>query len=56
MAYPFQIKSLEQYHEAYKKSVEDPKGFWGAIGENFVWRRKWDTVLEWNFKEPKIEW
>ena len=56
MAYPFQIKSLEQYHEAYKKSVEDPKGFWGAIGENFVWHRKWDTVLEWNFKEPKIEW
>jgi acetyl-CoA synthetase len=56
MSYPYQIKSLEQYHSDYKKSVEDPNGFWGKIAEHFVWRKKWDTVLEWNFTEPKIEW
>lgn len=56
MSYPFQIKSLEQYHEDYKKSVEDPEGFWANIAENFKWRKKWDKVLEWNFKEPKVEW
>ena len=56
MSYPYQIKSLEQYHTDYKKSVEDPEGFWGAIAENFLWRKKWDKVLEWNFKDPKIEW
>ena len=56
MSYPFQITSLEKYHADYKKSVEDPENFWGAIAENFQWRKKWDKVLEWNFKEPKIEW
>jgi len=56
MSYPYQIKSLEQYHQEYKKSVEDPEGFWGAIAETFQWRKKWDKVLNWNFTEPKIEW
>ncbi len=56
MSYPYQITSLEQYHEDYKRSVEDPEGFWGNIAENFLWRKKWDSVLEWNFREPKIEW
>jgi len=56
MSYPYQIRSLEQYHSEYKRSVEDPEGFWGAIAENFYWRKKWSKVLEWNFTEPKIEW
>jgi len=56
MSYPYQIQSLEQYHREYKKSVEDPEGFWGAIAENFQWRKKWDKVLNWNFTEPKVEW
>jgi acetyl-CoA synthetase len=56
MSYPYQIKSYDEYKAAYKKSVEDPEGFWGDIAENFQWRKKWDKVLDWNFKEPKIEW
>ena len=56
MSYPFQIISSEQYHQDYKKSVEDPDAFWAAVAENFQWRKKWDRVLEWNFKEPKVEW
>ena len=56
MSYPYQIKSLEQYHADYKKSVEDPEAFWGAVADNFYWKKKWDKVLEWNFTEPKIEW
>lgn len=56
MAYSFKINSLEQYHTAYKKSVDDPEGFWADVASNFYWRKKWDKVLEWNFKEPKVEW
>jgi acetyl-CoA synthetase len=56
MAYPYQITSLEQYHQDYKRSVEDPEGFWGNIAGNFVWHKKHDKVLEWNFTEPKVEW
>ncbi len=56
MSYPYQIKSLEAYHEAYKQSIENPAAFWTEIAENFTWSKKWDTALDWNFKDPKIEW
>ena len=56
MSYPFQIKSLEQYHSDYKRSVDEPEEFWAEVAENFQWKKKWDKVLEWNFKEPKVEW
>lgn len=56
MDYPYQIKSREQYDQVYKKSVEDPEGFWAEIAENFIWRKKWDKMLEWNFTEPRVKW
>lgn len=56
MSYPFQIKSSEEYKAAYKKSVETPEAFWEDVAQHFVWKKKWDKILEWNFKEPKIEW
>lgn len=56
MSFPYQIKSFEDYKESYKKSVDQPEAFWGEIADNFVWKKKWDKVLEWNFTEPKIEW
>jgi acetyl-CoA synthetase len=56
MAYPYQIKSQEEYKQAYKKSIEDPEAFWSDIAANFHWRKKWDTVLEWNFKDPSVRW
>ena len=55
MSYPHQIKNLEQYNEAYKKSIQNPEEFWGEIADNFTWRKKWDKVSNWNFKEPNIK-
>jgi acetyl-CoA synthetase len=54
--YPYQIRSLEQYRAEYKKSVDDPEGFWADIAGHFEWRRPWDKVLEWNFTEPRVKW
>lgn len=56
MSYPYQIKSLEQYRETYARSIETPEAFWGEIADHFVWHRKWDKVLEWNFTEPRVRW
>lgn len=56
MSYPYQIRSMDQYEMAYRVSVNEPEEFWGSIAEHFAWRKKWDKVLEWNFKEPKVEW
>ncbi len=50
------ITSYEQYLSEYKKSVEDPEKFWAEIAEEFTWRKKWDKVLEWDFKDPNINW
>ena len=55
-SYPFQIRSIEQYEQAYRMSMEQPEAFWASVAEHFLWRRKWDRVLEWNFKEPDIKW
>ena len=56
MSFNYQISSLEQYNADYKRSVEDPEGFWGDIASQFYWRKPWNKVLSWNFREPNIKW
>lgn len=56
MSYPYQLQSFEQYQAAYKKSVDDPEGFWADIASYFSWRKKWDNVLEWDFKDYQAKW
>ncbi len=56
MAYPYQLKNFEDYQQAWQHSVTDPEGFWANIADHFYWRRKWDKVLEWNFKDPEVKW
>ena len=56
MSYPYQIKSFEEYKEAYQKSIENPEEFWAEVAQNFTWKKKWDKVSDWNFKEPNIKW
>ncbi|MBN1844623.1 MAG: acetate--CoA ligase [Sedimentisphaerales bacterium] len=48
---------LATYQKMYRHSVDDPEGFWAEQAERFVsWYQKWDTVLEWDFTEARIEW
>jgi acetyl-CoA synthetase len=56
MNFPYQLQTMEQYQKAYAQSVQDPETFWANIAENFTWKRKWDTVLDWNFSEPSVQW
>jgi acetyl-CoA synthetase len=51
------IKSIEEYERLYKRSVEDPDGFWAEMAERqLIWYKKWDKVSEWNFEKPEIKW
>jgi len=51
------IKSREEYETMYKRSIEDPEGFWAEAAEEYLhWEKKWDSVLEYDFDRPKIEW
>ena len=56
MSYPYQITSYDQYKSTYRKSVEDPEGFWGDIASHFFWRKRWEKVLEWDFNEYYSRW
>ena len=51
-----QIKTLDQYHEVYNRSVVDPEGFWGEQASSFQWMKPWRRVLKWNFREPNVQW
>lgn len=51
-----QITSLSEYEEVYQRSIEQPENFWAKIAEEFLWYKKWDKVLNWNFETPEIKW
>ena len=50
------ITSIEDYHKEYKRSIENPEAFWGEQAEEFVWQKKWDKVLDWNFNTAETKW
>lgn len=51
-----QIKSFGEYQNEYRRSVEDPEGFWAEQAASFSWHKTWDKVLEWDFRNLDIKW
>jgi len=53
----YKIEDLEHYFKCYKKSVRNPKKFWGKIAmENFNWYKPWDQVFEFDFEQARFNW
>jgi acetyl-CoA synthetase len=50
------IQSFEDYQEQYRYSTEKPEDFWAEVASDFVWRKKWDKVLQWDFHKPEVKW
>ena len=47
----------DQYLAMYKRSVDDPEGFWAEQADQFVsWFKRWDKVLDWDFTKGHIRW
>ncbi len=47
------INSPEQYEQMWKRSVEDPEGFWAEMAEEYIeWFEKWNKV--WNWDPEKV--
>lgn len=34
------VESREQYDAMYKRSIEDPEGFWSDIAKDFYWEKE----------------
>ena len=51
------VKSMKEYEQLYKRSVDSPDKFWAEMAEkNLTWFKKWDKVLEYDFQKPFIKW
>jgi acetyl-CoA synthetase len=50
------VRSLAEYQEIYKRSIEDPEGFWAEKAAQLEWFKKWDRVLEADFPKAVIRW
>src|SRR6056297_1817389 len=50
------INNFQQYEVAYKKSVEDPEGFWEEQAKTFQWQQPWQEVVKWEFETPSVQW
>lgn len=49
------IKSIEEYRELYRESIEEPEKFWARQAKaELVWTKPWTEVLQW--EEPFAKW
>jgi acetyl-CoA synthetase len=49
------LNTLADYEKMYKRSIDDPEGFWSELAESELdWFKKWDTVLNWD--PPFAKW
>ncbi|MEF2278788.1 acetate--CoA ligase [Deinococcus sp. YIM 134068] len=46
--------SREEYETRYRRSLDDPDGFWGEVAGELTWMRPWEQVLDW--QEPHARW
>ena len=45
-----------KYQEMYKRSIDDPEGFWGEQAEEFLdWFKKWDKVMDYDYHKADIK-
>ena len=53
----YNISSRNEYDSIYLESINNPEEFWSDIASNnFIWKKKWDKVLDWDFKKAKVSW
>ncbi len=50
--------NAEQYQTLYRRSVDNPEGFWAEQAEQYVsWFKPWNKVLDWSFADDvHIKW
>ncbi|MCZ6726717.1 MAG: acetate--CoA ligase [Acidobacteria bacterium] len=50
------ISSLAQYEALYKRSLDDPEGFWGEQAERLTWFRAPESVMRVDNDAAQFEW
>jgi acetyl-CoA synthetase len=53
----YRIRSIDDYMQSYQESIQDPEQFWDDYArENFIWKKSWDKVLEFDLLKPEVKW
>ena len=40
---------LKDYEGAYRRSIEDPEGFWAEAASELDWFSPWSRVFQWDY-------
>ncbi|MBP1693907.1 MAG: acetyl-coenzyme synthetase [Chloroflexi bacterium] len=46
---------VKEYEDLYRRSLQDPEGFWAERAEELVWFQKWEKVLD-DSRPPFYKW
>ncbi len=49
--------NADQYETLYRRSVEDPEGFWSEMAASFLsWDENWNSVVSYDFSRGEAQW
>ena len=49
-----QQAALQDYDAVYRRSIQDPEGFWAEVASELHWYKPWDQVFQWDY--PNFQW
>ena len=50
------VRGMEQYREIYRRSVENPDGFWAEQARRITFHRPWHRVRHEDFRTADVRW
>ncbi len=50
------VKSMYDYEQLYRRSLDDPIGFWGEQAKTLEWFHPWTTVFDADYEEIDFSW
>ncbi|NBX01742.1 acetyl-coenzyme A synthetase, partial [bacterium] len=49
------VKGMDGYQKLYRRSIDDPEGFWGDEAKELTWFEPWTKVID-ESKKPFFRW
>ena len=50
------VRSMEQFQAMYRRSIDDPTGFWAEQAERLDWFHRWDQVFDADYETVDFGW
>ncbi|MBI1267945.1 MAG: acetate--CoA ligase [Cryomorphaceae bacterium] len=50
------IRSFKEYEQKYAQSVDEPDSFWNEVAQQYIWRKPYEKVCQWEFETPDVQW